>query len=107
MRQSTQSRALSAKTRHKFSPGLGYIEFEPHEDPPHGAHPLSRCSPPPNAADRSIHLLLPPGGASPMAFRWVAAEKGWEVIPDPSRGKRMAFTDAYLSSHGWTYARGA
>src|SRR6185437_10362578 len=66
-RQSNQTRALQAKTRHSFVPGRGYWE---HDQPPviHGGPPPApACDPPVGTPDGSRHVLekTAPGSSSP------------------------------------------
>lgn len=94
----TQAAALRSKTTHAFVMRAGYIAFAPQERLPFGPHKGLNCSPTIGTADGSAHLLTPPGG-TPLVFTWVAAESAWERFG----GRRMAFGDKYLASHGWTY----
>lgn len=97
---STRDAALKSMVTHAFMRGVGYMRFE--DEMPAGPHDPARCSPPRGAPDRSRHLLKPPG-AVPMTFTWIEREAAWAR----DGGLRMAFSAAYLSSHGWTYARPA
>jgi|SRR6185437_9778372 len=96
-RQSNQTRALQAKTRHSFVPGRGYWE---HDQPPviHGGPPPApACDPPVGTPDGSRHVLEKDGAR--LVFAWVMPEHAWER----PGGHRMAFTAEYLAREGWRY----
>lgn len=98
---STGAEAARSKTTHAFLMKRGYIMFGRAERLTNGKHKTDQCSPPKDTADGSEHILSAPGHhkSGRLIFRWVAAESAWERYG----GIRMAFTDRYLSSHGWTY----
>lgn len=96
MERSTPEHAAREMTKHSLVPGAGYFRH----DRPLSLGPLGvKCFPPALAANGSMHFLNPPNGNEPLAFRWIAAERAW-ARPG---GFRLAFTDAHMGSHGWTY----
>jgi hypothetical protein len=97
-RMSTMAQAMSNPARHAFHPGVGYVEFLPHEQMLHGGAAPDACFPAGPTLDGSLHLLTSPGGPE-MEFVWVARDQAWARFG----GNRLAWTAAYLSSHGWTY----
>ncbi len=95
---------LQRPDAHQFIAGYGYFR---HDKPPlavPGKHPHDRCSPMLATPDGTIHLLMPPGGKTPIEFRWMKARRVWVVLGGAvMKAKRLGFTDAYLSRAGWTY----
>ena len=103
MQTVTEQRAKSAKTRHSFVPGLGYVE---HAEPPSFTpHPDGgkNCAPPPGTKTGSEHVLRSPGGKAGIekTFLWITAERAWE--PVELGGNRLAWTADHLSKAGWEY----
>ena len=98
MAKSTRAAAMASKTTHSVVQGHGYVQ---HAFPPVlRAVPLAPpCNPPPGAMDGETHMLCPPNGGEALAFTWVARELAWER----PGGNRLAWTAAYLGSHGWSY----
>lgn len=98
MPKSTQARAAANPATHSFRIGLGYMEHPTILKP----GPFrGLCMPAAGAVSDSQHILVSPHGATKV-FAWVAKHLAWHN-PVPSKGHRMAFTAAYLGSHGWTY----
>ncbi|MFZ1011184.1 MAG: hypothetical protein WAN65_30375, partial [Candidatus Sulfotelmatobacter sp.] len=111
---SSRDRAKTAAVAHQFRPFAGYFEYgetmqklhdrgrfkKPHPYLVKG-HLDGKCEAPQGSAAGSKHLLLPPGGHPPIMFSYIPADKAW--MPLNRDGKRMAFTAAYLGSHGWRY----
>ena len=113
LRHSTQVQAHASPTTHAFRRGVGYLEYAPNDEllkrrrdlalhaGPHGE---AACDPPANTPTGSQHLLKPPGGHAPMVCSFVSRPAAaW--MPLHRDGKRLAFTAAYLASHGWKYLR--
>ena len=100
MQRSTQLEAQQSKLTHSFLPGVGYLRHE--AQLPKGPLVGRTCAPPPGTPNGSAHLLQPPKvGSLPLAFTWVEAERAWSR----PGGFRLAFSEAHLASHGWTYVR--
>lgn len=96
MRKSTRERALAAPTMHSFQMGVGYFEYD--SLPPLGPK-QSNCMPPKKIKDGSLHEIALPEGVGKRVFTWVAKDQAWAT----DGGNRLAFTAAYLGSHGWSY----
>lgn len=104
MQTVTERQAKSAKTKHSFVPGIGYIaQAEPPKFLPH-PEGGKNCAPPAGTNDGSRHTLRSPGGkvaGIEKTFLWVAAEQAWE--PSIMGGNRLAWTADHLSKAGWEY----
>lgn len=90
---------------HYFQEGLGYVYGGPL---PQGrvAGPsvgiLSSANPPLGTMDGTLHTLIAPNGA-PMCFVWVQQHQAWKKQMGHTKGRRLAFSANYLTSHGWCY----
>jgi hypothetical protein len=105
---STAAAAKQRPSHHVFSPGAGYLylgELKPW--PGHktiyGTSPKDLCGPPPGTRDQSWHLLQAPQGSHPIAFQWLSEPKEWFRLETKHTARRLGFSPAYLSSHGWKY----
>ena len=98
MARSSREAAMSSKTTHSLVAGKGYVR---HDFPPElRAEPLAPpCLPAADALDGSHHLLKSHHGGAALVFTWVKREVAWER----PGGNRLAWTAAYLGTHGWTY----
>ena len=83
--------AHQKKTHHQLIVGVGYIAHSGAPELPAGANGSKNCDPPAGAKDGSLHLLRPPNGHPPLAFRWITAEQAWESV-QPERGNRLAWS---------------
>lgn len=96
--KSDRTAAMRDRTAHAYMAGVGYIRVG---TPPMPAIPVDdarACLPPPPVASNTDHVLQPPSGPT-MVMTW----GGMEWIPPLGKGKRLAFTAAYLAAHGWSY----
>ncbi len=93
----------AALSHHRLIPGKGYRVIGPLPMPAVPLGDASACEPPGAEPDRSLHSLLPESnrGSPPFIFVWYPEKKEWEPIT--ARGRRVAFSSAYLAAHGWTY----
>lgn len=97
--RTSRGEALREPRAHTFVRGVGYVRVG---DPlVFGSGPGGLCSPPLGTPDLSYHKLLPPGGASPIVFKWMAGAKTWWRHDAQSR--RLGYAPEYLSSWGWKY----
>ena len=81
-----------------FGSGLG----KPPAEALAPGHLLSRrANPPPGAADGTLHELRSPRGMV-ITFMLNREKRTWMAI-DITRARRLGFSAAYLSSHGWQY----
>jgi len=117
IRKVKSSEARTSPTLCMFMPKVGYTKYpaimnEPQTrsvKTPH--HALIRgtlntnCEAPAGTKPGSQHYLLPPGGHKSILCEYVANGPAW--MPVNRDGKRMAFTAAYLGSHGWKYGKAA
>lgn len=94
----TQKEALANPAAYSFRKGLGYVQHD-RTPQPNGKYPIDKCTPPANTVDGTFHLLIVPGSENTLAFAWHKATNSWAR----TGGRRLGFTAAYLSSHGWTY----
>lgn len=94
--------ALQKQTHHQFVPGFGYIAHGGAPVLPKGSNGTKDCNPPEGTADGTVHLLRPPNGDDPMAFRWIAAERAWGTMR-LDRGNRIAWAPDHLMRAGWAY----
>ena len=102
MRRTTAARAWADPTRHSLK-SAGFFEHGPDEDMRLGAAGMPAVLPPYGTADNSLHLLQPPLGNPPITCRWLMQHQAW--APEGVRpGHRLAFSAAYLGSHGWSYS---
>jgi hypothetical protein len=98
----TLSEVKKNPQNYTFLPGAGHLLVGPITT--FGGHPRNLADAPLGAADESYHLLLPPNGAAPMAFQWLAAPRQWFRLDSAGRALRTGWTPVYLSSWGWRYA---
>ena len=97
--------AMASPATHVFRAGLGYVDqgcAPAVKRPPSPDFPSGRCSPAGGTATGTQHTLIPPTGGTPMVFTWVGASRTW--MPVALGGRRLGFTDDYLSQAGWTYS---
>ena len=97
LRTFTQAEAMADPTNHAFAPNVGYLRAV--KPLPPGPVTGGSCAAPGAIAHGSRHLLQPPGGAKPVVVTWHEPARAWLAVG----GRRLAFTPAYLASHGWTY----
>ena len=131
VRRSTNASALASPSTHLFRPsipgsrndaGAGYYEYSGETNRPihrsqvmpQTAHRLvlgmlsGNCAPPSGTAVGSQFYLKPPGGAQPILCSYLPSNtEGPAWMPVNKDGKRMAFTVAYLASHGWAVLKAA
>lgn len=98
---STKTAAMREPAAHKLVPGIGYVRLAQPQG--FGRFPQDQCHPPMGTVERSFHMLMPPGGAAPIVFRWVA--QCW--VNDDPKSNRLGYRPEYLSSHGWVYLAGS
>jgi hypothetical protein len=99
----SRKEALKKRTHHQFINGIGYIAHSGPPELPAACNGNKNCDPPKNTRDGSVHVLLPPNGAGPMKFTWIAAEQAWaSTVPD--KGNRLAWPTSHLQRAGWSYA---
>jgi hypothetical protein len=97
----SRATAHQKRTHHQFVAGLGYIAHEGPPELPPAAQGTKNCQPPSGTADRSVHVMQPPGGAGTMLMVW-HADGAWGPIK-PGQGNRMAWEPSHLSRAGWEY----
>jgi hypothetical protein len=102
-----QKIAEQNKTTHKLVSGKGYISVGILKMPSHPINPPAMCEPPAGTPSDTIHVLLAPyqseDGDRPFEiFMWDAIKREWSPLV-ADRGKRLAFSSAYLAAHGWNY----
>jgi hypothetical protein len=95
--------AMKRPTHHQFVPGIGYLVHSGPPDLPPEANGKKNCLPPTGTADGSVHMLKPPTGADPIAFRWNQADQSW-ISTRPAKGNRLAWPASHLQRAGWEYA---
>lgn len=100
--------AKGKPSHHVFVSGTGYVavgELKPlkHQTTIWGSAPRDLCDCPPGMRDHSWHALQPPGNAKPITFQWLTGPKEWFRLETQGKSRRLGFSPAYLSSHGWKY----
>ena len=95
----TQKTAEADPTRHAFMAGLGYVYL----GAPENGTATTEFGAPTTLADGARAYLV--NGAAKVAFTYRSSTAAW--WPDSRTGTRLAFTSAYLASHGWSYGESA
>jgi hypothetical protein len=101
--------AKQRPSEHVFVPGVGYVAAGPlkplkHQTTIWGSSPKDLCDPPPGVRDQSWHALKPSNaGAAPVTFQWLVNAREWFRLETQGKSRRLGFSPAYLSSHGWRY----
>jgi hypothetical protein len=100
--------AKQRPSEHLFVPGSGYVAVGPlkplaHQKSLLGSLPTNLCDAPPGVRDQSWHALQPPSGAKPITFQWLVGPREWFRLEKKGMSRRLGFSPAYLSSHGWKY----
>ena len=100
--------ARARPSEHLFTGGRGYEFVGPlqplkHQTTIWGASPKNLCDAPPGVRDQSWHVLQPPNNAKPLAFQWLVNPREWFRLETKGISRRLGFSPAYLSSHGWKY----
>jgi hypothetical protein len=99
----THLEAAAAPTRAMFVPGEGYFdvgELVPRADP---INQPGDCTPDYRALEGQVFMLTGPSGHAKIWMVWSAIAQLWSPVM-AGTGNRMAFTPAYLASHGWSLA---
>ncbi|MDE2105058.1 MAG: hypothetical protein KGL39_47910 [Patescibacteria group bacterium] len=99
MSAATREAALADPVNHAWN-GQGYWRLG--SLPLGGAGRYPALPLPDDPPDGSLHLLHAPQGID-VPFQWLSGQRAWLKYPLTPHGKRMAYTPAYLGSHGWTY----
>lgn len=99
--------AKSKPSEHVFVPGAGYVSvgaLKPlkHQTSIWGTASKDLCDPPPGVRDQSWHALKSPAGPT-VTFQWLIGPREWFRLETQGKSRRLGFSPAYLSSHGWRY----
>jgi hypothetical protein len=99
MMRITQIEAAASPTTTMFVPGDGFYSAGLPVPRPVPLNPPETCLPPPDTPEGTQFVLTAPGGVQGVTMLWQASIQVWSPLLN---GHRMAFTPAYLASHGWS-----
>jgi len=99
MRTSDQATALRNPTAHAFVRGVGYLFIGAPAININPIYGVGDCQPPLDTPDGSMHHLQTPNNGPLEELRY-ERNLWWPAL---GRGRRLAFTPAYLAAHGWKY----
>ena len=91
--------ALEVEDQVDFIPGIGYMHVGTPDLRRPAIHTPIACTPSDTVEDMDKVELLAPSGAK-IKFFWIKEKALFRVI-QAGKGNRVAFSPAYLASHGW------